>query len=121
MSHKTSVREFFDLIISGSIDEAYARYVHPNFTHHNQYFAWDRQSLLDAMKEAHLSAPNKSFTIHHILEEWDKVMTYAHVEKEMMDIVVVHMCRFDENGMIVEMRDVGQVIETSCPNEYGVF
>ena len=48
-------------------------------------------------------------------------MTYASVTKEKMEIVVMHMCRFDAEGMIVEMRDVGQIIDPSSPNENGVF
>lgn len=37
-----------------------------------------------------------------------------------MEIAVVHMFRF-ENGKILEMWDVGQVMEKDSPNENGMF
>ncbi len=115
------MQSFLALVASGNVQEGFDRYVHKDFIHHNQYFSGDRQSLLDAMSTAHHEHPNKTFVIKQILEEWDKVVTYSQVEKEMMDIVVMHMCRFDAHNMIVEMRDVGQIIDPESPNENGVF
>lgn len=48
------------MVSSGQVREAYEKYVHPNFRHHNAYFKGDRESLLVAMEEAHIASPNKS-------------------------------------------------------------
>jgi predicted SnoaL-like aldol condensation-catalyzing enzyme len=87
------------------VQEGFDRFVHQDFIHHNQYFAGDRQSLLDAMTKAHAEDPNKTFVIKQLIEEGDKVVAYSYVKKETMDIVVVHICRFQDDK-IIEMRDV---------------
>lgn len=120
-AQKELVTSFFGLIIEGRIDEAYEQYVDASFIHHNQYFSGERHSLLEGMKQAHTDAPNRSFTIHRMIEEGDLVMIHSHVQKEFMDIVVMHLCRCSPEGKIVEMWDVWQVIDPESPNKNGVF
>lgn len=99
---------------------AFAAYTNPNFKHHNQYFAGDRDSLMKAMIEADREHPNKSFTVKQVYQTGDRVAIFSHVVKEHMQIAVVHMFRF-ENGKISEMWDVGQVLEKDSPNRNGIF
>lgn len=99
---------------------AFAEYVHVNLVHHNQYFAGDRDTLMNAMIESDKSHPNKSLTVKQVFETGDRVAIYSHVVKEKMEIAVVHMFRF-ENGKIVEMWDVGQLMDKASPNKNGMF
>ncbi len=119
-SQKDIVTNFLQIASRGQVDAAYEAYVAANFVHHNVHFPSDRQSLLNAMKDAHHRSPNKSFEIKQVLAEGDRVMTFSHVVKEDMQIAVVHIARVS-NGKIVELWDTGQVLGTNCPNELGPF
>lgn len=120
MGIKETAIQFMETCAMKSPEEAFAKYVNPNFKHHNQYFKGDAKSLMNAMIEADKSQPNKSFSIKQVFETGDRVALYSHVVKEEMEIAVVHMLRF-ENGKISEMWDVGQMIEKDSPNENGLF
>lgn len=48
------------------------------------------------------------------------VITHSLVAKQQMNIAVVHIFRF-ENSKIVELWDLGQVIEMNSPNCNGMF
>ncbi|MFL5783925.1 MAG: nuclear transport factor 2 family protein [Bacteriovoracaceae bacterium] len=120
MNKKQIAMEFLKLAGSGKVKEAYDQFIAPEFIHHNQYFKGDRQSLLKAMESAHQSSPNKSIETKFAIEEGDKVMTYSHVVKDKMDIVVSHIFRF-HGDKVVELWDVGQVIDKNSPNENGPF
>ncbi len=120
MTNTQVAESFLNSAAMGDVQEAYDRYVSPDFIHHNQYFKGDRQSLLDAMKEASKTSPNKSFKIKKVIQEGSSVATYSEVIQNDMSIVVVHIFKI-ENGKIVELWDVGQVISPDSPNENGLF
>lgn len=120
MSNKEIAIKFLETCALESPAKAFAEHTNANFKHHNQYFAGDRDSLMNAMIDADKSEPNKSLKIKQVFETDDRVATYSHVVKENMEIAVVHMFRF-ENGKISEMWDVGQVIERDSPNKNGLF
>jgi predicted SnoaL-like aldol condensation-catalyzing enzyme len=121
MSHKEIASEFLRLAASGKVDEAYVKYVSTDFIHHNQYFKGDRDSLMKGMKDAAISAPNKSFHIKHIYEDLDRVITHSLVDVQGgMKIAVVHIFKMAGNK-IVEMWDIGQQIMADSPNENGLF
>jgi hypothetical protein len=52
---------FLQLASSGKVREAYEKYIHPDFSHHNPYFKGDRQSLLKGMQESAVQFPHKEF------------------------------------------------------------
>jgi predicted SnoaL-like aldol condensation-catalyzing enzyme len=123
MTHKEIAKSFLKLAGTGKVDEAYDRFVAPSFIHHNQYFKGDRQSLLDAMKEAHKKSPNKSIETLRALEDGPLVATHSRVlrnDATMPEIAVVHIFRF-ENEKIVELWDLGQPVSKDSPNENGIF
>lgn len=120
MTKKEIASEFLKLAGTGKVKEAYDRFIHPDFVHHNQYFKGDRQSLLIAMEEAHVSHPNKAINIKHIYEDGATVITHSQVSKEAMEIAVVHIFRF-QGDKVVELWDLGQVIDPKSPNEKGLF
>ena len=121
--HKESATTFLKMASSGRVQEAYDQFVAPSFIHHNQYFAGDRQSLLDGMAEASRTAPNRAIDIKHVYEDGDVVITHSHVSRQDSDapeVAVVHIFRF-EHDRIVELWDLGQVISKDSPNRYGMF
>jgi predicted SnoaL-like aldol condensation-catalyzing enzyme len=120
MTPKTTAIEFLKLAGSGQVREAYAKHIAPDFIHHNLYFKGDRESLLKAMEEAHLSHPNKSIDVKFAYQDGDRVILHSLVIKETMEIAVVHIFRFSGNK-IVELWDVGMQIPADSPNQNGAF
>jgi len=122
MAPKDIAVSFLKLVASGKIREAYDKYVHPDFRHHNAYFKGDRESLKAAMEEAQKKNPNKSLDIKMALEDCDRVAVLSHVKQNPQDrgAAVVHIFRFHGN-QIVEMWDLGQPIPENMPNENGMF
>ena len=123
MTNKERSVSFLKMAGSGDVQNAYDKYVALSFVHHNQYFKGDRQSLLNAMKEASVKSPNKSIDVKHVYEDGNTVVTHSLVTRQNPEepgIVVVHIFRF-ESDQIVELWDVGQVISKDSPNENGML
>lgn len=120
MNKKQVAIDFLNIVGMGKVREGYEKYVAQEFIHHNQYFKGDRESLLVAMEEASKTHPNKALKVKYCYQDGDTVITHSLVVKEGMDIAVVHIFRFREEK-IVELWDLGQVIEKNCPNENGLF
>lgn len=123
MTKKELAKSFLQMAGTGDVDAAYAKFIAPEFIHHNQYFKGDRQSLLSAMKQAHAASPNKSIETKMALEDGDKVMTLSRVVRSAPgaeDIAVVHIFRF-ERDRVVELWDLGQMVAKDSPNENGPF
>ena len=57
MNRKDIATTFLQLASSGSVREAYEKYVHAGFIHHNGYFKGDKESLMKGMEEAHKIQP----------------------------------------------------------------
>ena len=61
MIKKEIVTAFLTLATSGKVREAYEKYIHPDFRHHNPYFKGDRKSLLVGMEKSGKEFPNIAF------------------------------------------------------------
>ena len=123
VSRKDSAVAFLKLAGFGQPDEGFAKFVAPSFIHHNQYFRGDRESLKSAMAEAHRASPNKLIDVKRVLEDGAFVVTHSLVVRSAPgepDIAVVHIFRF-EGDKVVELWDLGQLIDKSSPNENGPF
>jgi len=123
MTNKEKALSFLKMAGSGEVQGAYDKFVSPGFFHHNAYFKGDRQSLLNAMKEASEKSPNKSIDVKHVYEDGNTVITHSLVTRQKPDepsIAVVHIFRF-ESGQIIELWDLGQAISKDSPNENGMF
>jgi predicted SnoaL-like aldol condensation-catalyzing enzyme len=107
---------------SGQVREAYDRYVHPDFIHHNPYFRGDRQSLLAGMEESAVAFPNKAFEAVRVLEDGDFVAVHGRIrlKPDMPEYVLIHIFRF-EGDRIIEEWEAGQEIPKDSPNTNGVF
>ena len=123
MNKKDIATAFLKMVSSGQVREAYEKYVHPNFRHHNAYFKGDRESLLVAMEEAHIASPNKSFEVVRALEDGALVATHGRLlraDPSAPEIAAVHIFRF-EGDLIIEEWEVGQEVPKDSPNENGMF
>jgi len=123
MSKKQIAISFLKLAGTGQIREAYDKYVAPDFIHHNQYFKGDRQSLMNAMEEAHKKSPNKSIDVKQSFEDGNFAITHSLVTRQdpnARPIVVVHIFRIAAEK-IAELWDLGQEIMKDSPNENGLF
>ena len=126
MPHHSSkgdvARDFLQLASSGRAREAFDRHVGPGFRHHNAWFPGDGPSLMKAMDENAKQNPDKTLTIHRVVEDADQVATFSHVRHRRDDrgAAVVHFFRF-EGDRIVELWDVGQEVPAESPNKNGMF
>ncbi len=120
--HKTIAVQFQTLVIQGKIREAYERYIHPDFTHHNPYIAGDRDSLMKAMEENAKAFPEKVYVPHTIIEEGDIVAVHSSItlRKGMPEIAAAHIFRFQDH-MIIEEWDISQQVPEDSQNMLGMF
>lgn len=120
MTKKEIAISFLQFAGNGRAPEAFSKYVAADFIHHNQYFQGNRDALEKAMEEAHHTSPNTSIEIKHSYVDGETVVTHSHVIKQDMEIAVVHIFRF-EKEKIIELWDLGQIIEKDPPNKNGLF
>jgi len=123
MSHKEMAAAFLKMAGGGDVKAAYAKFIAPDFFHHNQYFKGDRQSLLTAMEDAHKSQANQSVEVKQIFEDGDFVITHSRVTRadpQQAPIAVVHIFRF-KGDRVVELWDLGQELISDSANENGPF
>lgn len=114
---------FLQLAGTGRVDEAYERFIAPEFIHHNQHFPGDRESLKAAMAAAHRHSPNKAVEVRRIFEDGDFVITLSNVVGSgpvASSVAVVHIFRF-EGDRVVELWDLGQALDPDSPNRNGAF
>ncbi len=121
MRKKDIVESFLKLASSGEVREAYEKYVHPDFRHHNAYFKGDRESLLRGMEENAQRFPNKTYETMCILEDGNLVAIHGKVTLSPdSQWSVIHIFRF-EDDLIIEEWEASQEVLKDSPNENGVF
>jgi predicted SnoaL-like aldol condensation-catalyzing enzyme len=124
--HADSLQEratqFLQLASSGSVDDAYARFVAPTGKHHSLRFAAGFNALKTGMRENYRQFPNKQPTLKHALSDGDLVAIHSHVVHQPGDpgVAAMHLFRF-EDGKIVELWDFAQPIPAKSPNADGLF
>jgi predicted SnoaL-like aldol condensation-catalyzing enzyme len=121
MSRKVIAESFLELASSGRVKEAYEKYVHPDFKHHNAYFKGDRESLLKGMEENARQFPEKTYETLRTLEEGDLVAIQGKVKfGGQSEWSVIHIFRFEDN-LIIEEWEASQEALKDSPNENGIF
>ena len=122
MNKKEIAVAFLRLASSGKVREAFEKYVHANFHHHNPYFPGDRESLLKGMEENAVNFPNKLFEPIRTIEEGDLVAVHGLVQlkRTLPEIALIHIFRFFQDKIIEEWEASLQVPKQS-PNKNGVF
>jgi predicted SnoaL-like aldol condensation-catalyzing enzyme len=113
---------FLRLASSGKVREAYKKYVHPDFFHHNPYYKGDRESLLVGMEESAVEFPDKVFEAVRVLEDGEFVAVHGRIrlKPDMSEYVLIHIFRFDGDH-IVEEWEAAQEIPKESPNKNGTF
>jgi len=123
MTKKQIAKDFLMKCANGDSREAFKLYVATNsFKHHNVYFKGDAETLMLAMEENDREMPDKIFEIQRTLEDGDLVAVHSHFRENTEDLgwAVMHILRFEE-GKIVELWDISQVVPKNMPNENGMF
>ncbi len=121
-AYKQAAVEFLRLATSGSIDEAYQKYVDMQGKHHNPFFPTGFAALKKGMLDNHARFPNKQLTIKHVLGDGELVAVHSHIVMNPGEkgVATVHLFRFDKNK-IVELWDFGQPVPDDSPNQDGIF
>jgi predicted SnoaL-like aldol condensation-catalyzing enzyme len=119
---KESALDFLHLVVTGSIDEAYDKYVNMRGKHHNVCYSAEFISLKQGMIENNAQFPNKRLMVKNVLGDGNLVAIHSNIVMKMGEpgIATVHIFRFEE-GRIVEMWDIGQAIPIDTPNRMGAF
>ncbi|MBI2135270.1 nuclear transport factor 2 family protein [Candidatus Woesearchaeota archaeon] len=121
MAKKEIAISFLQLASSGKVKEAYERYVHSDFIHHNAYYKGDRETLLKGMEENSKQFPNKKYETLRALEEGNLVAVHGKVALSSDKIFsVIHLFRF-KGDKIIEEWEGGQELLKDSPNENGIF
>jgi predicted SnoaL-like aldol condensation-catalyzing enzyme len=122
MTHAEIAISFLQAATTGNVREAYERYVHPDFTHHNPYFPGDREALLKGMEESGQQFPHKEYHVLRTLEDGDLVAVHGRIRLApgTPEFALVHILRF-QNDKIIEEWEAGQQVPDDCPNKNGVF
>ncbi len=122
MEKKEIALSFLSLVSSGKTQEAYEKYIHPDFRHHNPNFQGDAQSLKKGMKENAEMFPKKKFVVQRVLEDKDLVAVHSRIQlkPDLSEIAVIHIFRIKDDR-IIELWDVGQQVPKESPNKNGMF
>lgn len=121
MLKKDIATSFLQMAWSGAVSEAYDKYVHPDFIHHNAYFKGDRETLLRGMDESARQFPNSQGEVLRALEDGDLVAVHSKVALDPEQVIsVIHIFRF-EDAKIIEAWESAQQVPEDSPNENGVF
>lgn len=121
MGKKEIAESFLKLASSNNVREAYGKYIHPHFYHHNAYFKGDRESFLYAMEENIKQFPHKTYETLRVLEDGDLVAVHGKVElSPESQWSVIHIFRF-ENNKIIESWEASQQALEDSPNKNGIF
>ena len=118
---KEIANDFLRLASSGKVREAYEKYVHPDFIHHNAYFKGGRESLMNAMAENAEKFPDKKYEVLRALEDGNFVAVHGKVGNVFgKDWSVIHIFRFEDNKIMEEWEASQEDLKDS-PNENGIF
>jgi predicted SnoaL-like aldol condensation-catalyzing enzyme len=121
-SNKEIAVAFLQMASGGDVGQAYAKYVAPDFRHHNPHFEGSARSLQRGMEESARQNPSKSLEVKRAIGEDDLVVVHSRVRQWAEDpgSAVVHIFRF-ENGRIAELWDVAQPVPEQSPNQFTMF
>ena len=113
--------KFLELASCGKVKEAYGKFVHPDFKHHNAYFKGDRETLMEEMEKNFHECPDKTYETIRTLEDGDLVAVHGKVSNVFgKDWSVIHIFNF-KDAKIIEEWEASQEDIKDSPNENGIF
>jgi predicted SnoaL-like aldol condensation-catalyzing enzyme len=120
--HKEIAIDFLQLVVAGSIDEAFDNYVNMHGKHHHVHYSAEFASLKQGMLENQAHFPHKRLLVKNVLGEGNLVAVHSNINLKHGEpgIAAVHIFRF-EKGKIIEMWDISQLIPSDSPNRLGAF
>jgi len=121
-SNKDIAISFLEMASAGKVSEAYSKFVGVGFKHHNAFFEGSAESLMAGMEDNALQNPDKVLEVKRVIAEGELVAVHSHVQQKPGEpgAAVVHIFRF-ENGLIVELWDLGQPVPDESLNQFGMF
>jgi predicted SnoaL-like aldol condensation-catalyzing enzyme len=121
-NNKDAAVSFLQLVGTGHIREAYAKYAAGNFRHHNPHFAGTAEALMIGMEENARQNPDKHLDILRALQDGDLVAVHSYVQhaKDDPGFGLVHIFRF-EGERIAELWDLAQPVPAESVNANGMF
>ncbi len=122
MNRKAIAVDFLTMVSSADkVREAFSKYIHPDFYHHNAYFKGDRETLLEEMEKNAKDFPGKTIQVLRALEDDDLVAVHCRVSGiSDNDWSLIHIFRF-EGDKIIESWEASQEDIKDSPNSNGVF
>lgn len=121
MNKKEIAIEFLKMASAGEVQEAYNKFIHSDFKHHNAYFKGDRETLMKEMEKNCREMPNKTYETLRTLEDGDLVAIHGKVSNVFgKDWSVIHIFLF-KDGKIIEEWEASQEVIKDSPNKNGVF
>jgi len=121
MNNKEIATTFLQMASSGKVTEAYEKFVHTDFIHHNAYYKGDRETLMKGMEENAKQFPDKTYKTLRALEDGNLVAVHGKVVLAPDKIFsVIHVFRF-EGDKIREEWEASQQLLNDSPNENGIF
>ncbi len=122
-SNKDTAITFLNMVMDGRIREAFSKHVSERFEHHNPYFDGSARALMAGMEANEQQNPEKTLKMKRVITEDEFVVIHAHLHRNPADelgVAIVYIFRF-EDGKIVELWDIGQVVPENLVNENGMF
>ena len=121
MLKKDIAISFLQMASSGAVREAYEKYIHPDFIHHNAYFKSDCEAILRGMEESAQQFPNKQCEILRTLEDDDLVAIHCKITFDSENVFsLIHIFRFEDEKIVEEWEASQEALQDS-PNENGIF
>ena len=121
MNKKDVATAFLEQASTGDVRDAYEKYVHPGFFHHNVYFEGDRETLLRGMEDNAREFPEKEYEVLRVLEDGELVAIHGKVALSPEIVFsVIHIFRF-EDDKIIESWEASQEELKDSPNRHGLF
>jgi predicted SnoaL-like aldol condensation-catalyzing enzyme len=104
MNNKQIAVSFLCLASSGKVREAYEKYIHPEFRHHNPHFRGDRESPLFGMEQSAVEFPDKSFEAVRALEDGNLVVVHGKIRfgPDRHENSLIHIFRFEGERIVEE-------------------
>jgi predicted SnoaL-like aldol condensation-catalyzing enzyme len=122
MNKKDIAKSFFELAFSGKVQEAWDKYVHPDFRHHNPKVKEGAEALKQALEDFARIFPNNQYEVKRVLEDGDFVVVHVggRMKPEDEEESGIYIFRFD-GDLIAEEWEVFWSIPDDSPNKDGAF